>query len=88
MLCIRMQQNRYRYRPQQPDRTCTRLDTLTVSDSFPGPRTHTAAGGGNLHAYVVSSPEVVETYAPWSFSNEPYDIVHLWQCQTGSGTLE
>lgn len=74
--------------PQQPDRACALLDTLTVSDSFPGPRTHTAAGGGNLHAYVVSSPEVVETYAPWSFSNEPYDIVHLWRCQTGSGTLE
>ena len=74
--------------PQQPDRACERIDTLSVLDDNPGPRTHTAAGAANLHAYVVASSEVVETYAPWSFSNEPYDIVHLWQCRDSHGGLD
>ncbi len=61
---------------------CRLIDTLSAPDSFFGPRTHTAAGGANLHAYLVAGDPPVETYAPWSFSDEAYDLVLLWQCHS------
>lgn len=43
------------------------------------PRVHTAAGGANVHAFVVSGQPPVETYAPWSFGTDPLDTVALWR---------
>lgn len=67
--------------PQEPaERAClVPIRTLTMPDHFPGPRVHTAEGGANIHAYLVAGDPPVETYAPWSFSNEPYDRVTLYR---------
>ncbi|MCP4806185.1 MAG: hypothetical protein GY913_05305 [Proteobacteria bacterium] len=66
--------------PQEPDGTClVEVDRFSVPDTFFGPRTHTRDGAANLHAFVVAGDPIVETYAPWSFSSEPYDEVVLFE---------
>ncbi|MCK6515344.1 hypothetical protein L6R46_09850 [Myxococcota bacterium] len=63
--------------PQEADPTAclSPILRLTLHDTFWGPRVHSGAGGGNLHAYLVAKAPPVETYAPWTFSDEPYDTV-------------
>lgn len=67
--------------PQQPaEGACLReVERFVVEDTFLGPRTHTASGFANLHAFVVAGDPPVETYAPWSFSNEPYEVVVIYE---------
>lgn len=66
--------------PQEPDGTClVEVRRVVVPDTFWGPRTHTRDGFANLHAFVVAGDPIVETYAPWSFSSEPYDEVVLYE---------
>lgn len=66
--------------PQEPDSTCLEeVDRRAIPDTFFGPRTHSRRGGANLHAFVVAGDPIVETYAPWSFSDEPYDEVVLYR---------
>jgi hypothetical protein len=40
---------------------------------------HTAAGAANAHAYLVAGKPPVETYAPWTLANDPYDEVTLYR---------
>lgn len=57
------------------------LDSLgrwELEDTFWGPRVHTATGAANYHANLVSHSPPVETYSPWSLSNEPYDVIELF----------
>ena len=67
--------------PQQPDEAaCLRLvETWDLPDTWPGPRVHTAQGFANLHAFVIAGEPPIETYSPWSFSDEPYEIVQLFE---------
>ncbi|HJN74151.1 MAG TPA: hypothetical protein QGF58_09490 [Myxococcota bacterium] len=67
--------------PQQPaEQSClAEVDRFVIEDHFPGPRVHTAEGFANLHAFVVAGDPPVETYAPWSFSDEPYEVVVVYQ---------
>ncbi len=66
--------------PQAPDpRVCLeKVLEFELTDDWWGPRAHTAQGGANLHAYLVAGEPPTETYAPWSFSNEPYEIVTVY----------
>ena len=66
--------------PQQPaESACLEeVERFSLPDAFPGPRSHTGEGFANLHAYVVAGDPPIETYAPWSFSSEPYDTVVLY----------
>ena len=66
--------------PQPPDpQTClVRERSLAVPDQWPGPRVHSSLGAANLHAYVVAGEPPLETYAPWSWSNQPYERVALY----------
>ena len=54
------------------------VGAFELLDTWWGPRVHTARGGANLHAYLVAGDPPTETYAPWSFSNEPYDRVVIY----------
>ncbi|MCK6524909.1 hypothetical protein L6R49_26190 [Myxococcota bacterium] len=72
--------------PQEPDpAACLRpILRFSLDDSFWGPRVHSAAGGANLHAYLVAASPPVETYAPWSLHDEPYDTVTVYvPCEEG-----
>lgn len=73
--------------PQEPSEdTClVPIRALELPDRFPGPRVHTAEGAANIHAFVVAGSPPVETYAPWTFSDEPYDRVTLYR-PCGSST--
>jgi hypothetical protein len=66
--------------PQSPDpEICLKRErSLAVPDRWPGPRVHTGRGAANLHAFVVAGEPPLETYAPWSWSNEPYERVALY----------
>lgn len=50
-----------------------------VPDRRAGPRVHTADGRANLHAFLVAGDPPVETYAPWSVSEEPFEQVVVYQ---------
>ena len=66
--------------PQEPASGClTPVARWEAPDTWPGPRTHTAAGAANLHAFAVSAHPPVETYAPWTFADDPYDVVTVWR---------
>lgn len=67
--------------PQSPDpQVCLERErSLSVPDRWPGPRVHTGPGRANLHAYVVAGEPPVETYAPWGWSNAPYERVALYR---------
>ncbi|MCB9743728.1 MAG: hypothetical protein H6740_14105 [Alphaproteobacteria bacterium] len=72
--------------PQEPaPEACLQLlRSWTLEDRWWGPRVHSAAGAANLHAFVVAGQPPVETYAPWTFSDEPYDTVRLFEpCEGG-----
>ncbi len=74
--------------PQHPARgACLEAaGALLLPDRFLGPRLHTARGAANYHSWSVSGEPIVETYAPWTLSNEPYDTILLLQaCAPGSG---
>ncbi len=58
--------------------------TIELPDRFPGPRVLTARGAANVHSYLIAPvpprETLVRSYAPWSFSNEPYDRVLVLRC--------
>jgi len=66
--------------PQSPasDACLEQVLAFDIDDHSWGPRVHTAAGGANLHAFLVSGSPPIETYAPWSFSDEPYERVVVY----------
>lgn len=66
--------------PQSPEAgACLRkVLEFELIDRWWGPRVHTAEGGANLHAYLVAGDPPTETYAPWSFSDEPYETVVVY----------
>lgn len=66
--------------PQEPDPSvCLTLErSAEFPDRWPGPRTHGALAGANLHAFLVHADPLVETYAPWGFSDEPYERVAVY----------
>jgi len=63
--------------PQDPDpKAClTEVQRFELADAWWGPRVHTAAGGANLHAFLVAGDPPVETYAPWTLADDPYDVI-------------
>jgi hypothetical protein len=66
--------------PQEAGGSCLRpLARWAIEDRWPGPRIHTAGGGGNLHSYQVSGHPPAWALAPWSFGGEPQDTVNLWR---------
>lgn len=67
--------------PQEPSVSCLeQQEVYSIADKWPGPRVHTASGRGNFHSYVISG--LTETYAPWSWGDDPHDTVTLWvACQ-------
>ena len=66
--------------PQEAGTGCLRpVARWVVDDRWPGPRVHTASGGGNLHSYQVSGHPPAWALAPWSFGSEPQDTVNLWR---------
>lgn len=66
--------------PQQPAPGCLRLiGAWQAEDHWAGPRTHSAAGGANLHASAVSASPPLATFAPWTFADDPLDTVRLWR---------
>ncbi len=74
--------------PQEPAPGCLEpIGAWSVSDPWPLPRVHTAAGAANLHASLVAGSPPVETYAPWGFGRDALDQVTLWRGCGGAGTL-
>ncbi len=67
--------------PQEPSEAAclVPVETWELVDAWPGPRVHTAQGFANLHAFVIAGQPPVETYSPWSFSDEPYETVVLYE---------
>ena len=67
--------------PQEPhpDACLKQLTKWTVSDTWWGPRVHSPTGKANFHAYIISARPPIETYSPWTFHNEPYDTITLWE---------
>ena len=58
--------------PQEPAEgtDVTLLWTGEVAGTPFLPRIHTARGGANIHAHLVSGRPPVETYAPWTFTDD------------------
>lgn len=72
--------------PQQPaEGQCLEpLAVWVLPDTGWGPRAHSAAGAANLHAFLVSAQPPVETYAPWTLADDPYDeVTVLRSCSEG-----
>jgi len=66
--------------PQTPESSClTPVARWTAQDGWPGPRVHTRDGAANIHAFVLSAPDPIESYAPWGFGTDPMDEVRLWR---------
>jgi hypothetical protein len=67
--------------PQRPDPSACleRIEETDLEDTFWGPRVHTASGAANYHSSGVSANPPVDTYAPWTFSSEPYDHVTVFR---------
>jgi hypothetical protein len=67
--------------PQQPDPSACleRVEEKDLEDRWWGPRVHTARGAANYHSSGVSANPPVDTYAPWTFSDEPYDHVTVFR---------
>ncbi len=66
--------------PQSPGNVCQR-EVGRVSLAAPGWGLRGQAGDGaaNVHAFVISDPDgVIESYAPWTLSDEPYDTLIGW----------
>lgn len=71
--------------PQEPAPGClTPLGRWEAPDPWPGPRVHSAAGAGGLHAFLVAGDPPVQTFAPWTFADDPLDVVELWRGCEGS----
>jgi len=67
--------------PQEthPDACLNSIAQWTPPDTWWGPRTHSAVGAANFHAFMISGTPPIETYSPWTLSNEPYDTVTLFE---------
>jgi hypothetical protein len=70
--------------PPAPGACRTIERTIELDDHFPGPRVLSASAAANLHSYLIAPvpprEETVRSYAPWSFSDEPYDRVSVLRC--------
>ena len=76
--------------PQTPASGCfTEIASLSApAPAVFWPRVHTATGRANLHAFMISGTEPVETYSPWWFGWDPLDVVRLQRsCGPGAGAL-
>jgi hypothetical protein len=69
--------------PQVPaaDACLDLVEDRTLPYRGTGLRVHTASGAANYHSSGVSPPRgaPVDTYAPWTFSREPFDHVTLFR---------
>ncbi len=67
--------------PQAPDPSlCMEpIWSIALRDTWWGPRVHTAAGAANLHAFLIAGDPPVETYAPWTLADDPYDTITVWR---------
>ncbi len=67
--------------PQDPDpsRCMEPVQSIVLPDTWWGPRVHTAAGAANPHAFLIAGDPPVETYAPWTLADDPYDTVTVWR---------
>ena len=65
--------------PQDPDPTaCLEVARrFAIADTWWGPRVHTASGAANLHSFLVAGDPPVDTYAPWTFADDPYDVITI-----------
>lgn len=62
--------------PQEPAESClVPLDRLEAPGPWWLPRVHSWTGAANFHASMVSAAPPLETYAPWTLSADPYDVV-------------
>ncbi len=71
--------------PQSAAPSClVPLDRLVAPGPRWLPRVHSWTGAANFHASALSAEPVVESYAPWTFSSDPYDVVMIFQgCRGG-----
>ncbi|MEE2751239.1 MAG: hypothetical protein VX519_07405 [Myxococcota bacterium] len=67
--------------PQEthPEACLIPIEKWSPPDTWWGPRTHSAIGAANFHAFMISGTPPIETYSPWTFSSEPYDTVTLFE---------
>lgn len=73
--------------PQAPGESClVPLEKLEAAGPRWLPRVHSWTGAANFHASAISAEPVIESYAPWTFSADPYDRVTVVQgCRVGDG---
>jgi hypothetical protein len=67
--------------PQPPasDSCLLPVEQIVLEDRFFGPRVHTALGAANYHSSSISAQPPIETYAPWTFANDPYDHITIFR---------
>lgn len=71
--------------PQPPAvGTCLEVQAeIPLRDTFRGPRVLTADRAANLHSYHIAVAPFgklyTDSYAPWSFSDEPYDVITVYR---------
>ncbi len=62
--------------PQEPAPVCTlERARFRLGPGGPGLRVHTAAGGANIHAHLISADPPLPVQAPWSVGDDPWDTV-------------
>jgi hypothetical protein len=66
--------------PQPPslDICLELVDSLTMPDTWVGPRLHSRSAAVNYHSFIIAGEVPKETYAPWWFSDEPYERVAIY----------
>ncbi|NOY27268.1 MAG: hypothetical protein GXP62_15480 [Oligoflexia bacterium] len=64
--------------PQEPEKSCL-VTVQRLVEPGPAwlPRVHSWSGAANFHASMISARPPIESYAPWTFSVDPYDVVEL-----------
>lgn len=77
--------------PQEHAESCLVFLDQATADG-PGllwPRVHSRTGAANLHASMIAGRPPVESYAPWTWSSDPYDTATLWRgCRGAVGEAE
>jgi hypothetical protein len=64
--------------PQPPAEGCREpLEERAWADRSWGPRVHSRAGAANLHASWISGDPPLRTFAPWTFADDPYELLRL-----------
>jgi hypothetical protein len=65
--------------PQSPGGCVAQVDTLQISNRWPGPRVHTLSGGANFHGHSLAADPPLPVLAPWSLGDDPLDQLSLYR---------